>query len=227
LSGGFFKALYPVLYVNTGDVLTLIAGMVIVILVAVIANPQSLFPIKSEGSHQPGVTEQTPGIIQTTIIPEKTENGSPVLKKPDAPLYSISYTDKPFSYPLYRIPEHMEIFGASEIPSRTTEWVPFAYIENTRGGLTRFFSIPYPVWLINTTVVATTHPQYGIFRMVLCHADTGGIIKGEEIQNGGKSYRVVQYSNTSMYMIISTENIDSYYIQLETPRNYYDAYRKD
>jgi hypothetical protein len=63
--------------------------------------------------------------------------------------------------------------------------------------------------------------------MVLCHADTGGIIKGEEIQNGGKSYRVVQYSNTSMYMIISTENIDSYYIQLETPRNYYDAYRKD
>jgi hypothetical protein len=216
--------------VDTGDILTLIAGMVIVILVAVIANPQSLsiFPIMSEGSHQPGVTEQTPVIIPTTVFPEKkTEVGTLVLQKPDAPLYPISYTDKPFSYPLYRIPEHMETFGASEIPSRTTEWVPFAYIENTRGGLTRFFSVPYPVWLINTTVVATTHPQYGIFRLVLCHADTGGIIEGEEIQNGGKSYRVVQYSNTSMYMIISTENIDSYYIQLETPRNYYDAYRKD
>lgn len=213
---------------DTGDILTLIAGMVIVILVAVIANPQSLsiFPIMSEGSHQPGVTEKTPVIIPTTVFPEKTEVGSLVLQKPDAPLYPISYTDKPFSYPLYRIPEHMETFGASEIPSRTTEWVPFAYIENTRGGLTRFFSVPYPVWLINTTVVATTRPQYGIFRLVLCHADTGGIIEGEEIQSGGRSYRVVQYSNTSMYMIISTENIDSYYIRLETPRNYYDAYRK-
>ncbi len=60
--------------------------------------------------------------------------------------------------------------------------------------------------------------------MVLCYADSGGIIDGEEILNQGKSYRIIQTSNTPVYMIISTESIDRFYLRLETPRNYYEAY---
>jgi hypothetical protein len=67
--------------------------------------------------------------------------------------------------------------------------------------------------------------QYGKFRMALCYAKDGTIIEGEEIINRGNSYRVVQTSNTDMYMIISTAYIDSYHISLEAPRNYYDIYR--
>jgi hypothetical protein len=119
----------------------------------------------------------------------------------------------------------METFGASEILPRTQELVLFAFINGTGGGLTQVFSVPYPVWVINSTVVARTHPQYGIFRMVLCYADSGRIIDGEEILNQGTSYRVIQTSNIPVYMIISTENIDSFYLRLETPRSYYDAYR--
>ncbi|MDD1699562.1 MAG: hypothetical protein LUQ04_02085 [Methanoregula sp.] len=216
---------------DSGDILALISGITIVILVAVLANPQyvSWQQVSVENPSRPAVTApqtQVP-VLTTTVSVEPSPVVTPFLPKPDAPPYRILYTDKPFSYPLYKIPENMETFGASEIPWQTREWVPFAFVENTRGGLTRVFSVPYPVWLINTTVVAENHPQYGIFRMVLCYADTGGIIKGEEILRGGRSYRIVQSSNTDMYMIISVENIDSYYISLETPGNYYDTYRAE
>jgi hypothetical protein len=63
--------------------------------------------------------------------------------------------------------------------------------------------------------------------MALSYADTGGIISGEEIVYPGTSYRIVRTANTSMYMIIGVQNIDSYRILLETPREYYNAYRTD
>ena len=128
-------------------------------------------------------------------------------------------------YPRFKLPDNMVTFGASDILANSKEMVPFAFIEDTRGGLTQIFSIPYPVWVLNTTVTANLTPQYGDFRMVLCYASNGSIINGEEILNRGSSYRIIQISNTDMYMIISTAYIDRYRITLETARNYYDAYR--
>ncbi len=206
---------------DSGDTITLIAGIIIVLFVALMANPGYIDSLKHP--LQPSVP--------TVAVPQ---NPAPVAATTRVPglipaelheqLFRIVYTDKPYTYPVYRIPEHMETFGASEVLPRTKELVPFAFVENTRGGLTEIFTVPYPVWVINSTVVARTHPQYGIFRMVLCYADSGRIIDGEEILNQGTSYRVVQTSGTPVYMIISAENIDSFYIRLETPENYYDAY---
>lgn len=119
----------------------------------------------------------------------------------------------------------MVTFGASDIPLRVEENVPFAFVTGTRGGLTRVFSVPYPIWVLNTTVIAERTPQYGNLQMVLCYANNGTIIEGEEILNRGTSYRIVQTSNTDLYLIISTAYIDSYYISLETPRSYYNTYR--
>ncbi len=79
----------------------------------------------------------------------------------------------------------MQSFGASDIPLRTTELVTFAFAEDTRGGLTQTFTVPYPVWVINTTVISNVTPQYGSFRMVLCYASNGKVIEGEEILNRG------------------------------------------
>jgi len=215
--------------VDSGDVLALIAGIAIVISIAVIANPHYLsgLQISQEGLVKPAETGvQTQ--ISVTLTPEYPEQipvMTPALPKPDALPSRIFYTDKPFNYPVYKMPDHMETFGASEIPWRTIEWVPFAFIENTRGGLTQVFSVPYPVWVINTTVVAEHHPQYSTLRLALCYADTGGIIEGEEILHQGTSYRVVQTSNMDMYMIITADSTDRFRITLETPRGYYDTYR--
>ena len=216
---------------DTGDVLTLIAGIAIVIFVAFMANPEYLSELQnsSEMLLKPAetVVKTTSPFTFPSEYPEQVPVVTPGMPKPDLPPYRIFYTDKPFSYPVYKLPENMVTTGASEAPRQTQEWVPFAVIENTRGGLTQFFSVPYPIWVINTTVVAENQPQYANFRMALSYADTGGVITGEEIVKPGTSYRIVRTANTSMYMIIGVNNIDSYQIRLETPREYYTAHRND
>jgi hypothetical protein len=62
--------------------------------------------------------------------------------------------------------------------------------------------------------------------MVLCNAESGATIKGEEIVSRGTSYRIVRTVNTSMYMIIGIKDIDKYLIRLETPREYYEAHKR-
>jgi hypothetical protein len=214
--------------VDSGDVLSLFAGIAIVIAIAVIANPHYLsgLHISQDGIVKPAETVVIAqiSVIVTPLAEEQDTTLPPILPKPDAPPYRIFFTEKPFTYPVYKLPENLLTTGASETPRQTKEWVPFAFIENTRGGLTQVFSVPYPIWVINTTVVAENQPQYANFRMALCFADTGGIIKGEEIVNRGSSYRLVRTANTSMYMIIGVNNIDWYHISLETPREYYKAY---
>jgi hypothetical protein len=217
--------------VDSGDVLTLFAGIAIVIFVAFMANPEYLTGLQnsSEMLLKPAET-----VVKTTMpvtfppeYPEQIPVVTPKMPKPDVPPYRIFYTEKPFSYPSYKLPENMVTTGASEAPRQTQERVPFAVIENSRGGLTQVFSVPYPIWVINTTVVAENQPQYANFRMALCYADTGGFITGEEIVKPGTSYRIVRTANTSMYMIISVKNVDSYAIRLETSREYYNSYRTD
>ena len=105
------------------------------------------------------------------------------------------------------------------------ELVPFAYIEEKRGGLTQEFTVPYPLWVLNISVIANTSPQYGNFRMLLCNASDGTIIEGAEILNHGSTYRIIQISDTNLYMIISATSVDFYRITFETPRTYYNTYQ--
>jgi len=224
---GFIAVCVSVLYVDVRDSIALAAGIIIVLFIAVMVHPEYLAALQTPFS----ADVPAAGTIPQIRVPD---NPTPVTREISIipttsvsrdSLYRISYTNRPYTYPRYLLPDNMETFGASELPAKTLEWVPFAFVEDTRGGLTEVFSVPYPVWVINSTVVAKTRPQYSVFRMVLCSAESGEIIDGEEILNRGTSYRIVQTSNTGMYMVISTENIDSFYIRLETPRNYYDAYR--
>ena len=223
----FYLPGVKVLYVDSGDLLTLFAGIAIVVFVAVMANPGYVSELQNASTNllNPNKTVITTFLPFTTgqENPDQVPVITPVQNKSDVVPYRILYTDKPFSYPVYRLPENMGTTGASETPRESLDLVPFAVIENTRGGLTRVFSVPYPVWVINTTVIAENQPQYANFRMALCYADTGGIIRAEEIVQPGTSYRIIRTANTSMYMIISVENIDSFQIRLETPKEYYDA----
>jgi hypothetical protein len=212
--------------VEKGDVLIFAAGIATVMVIAILANSHSISgfsspapvitPVPSPDLTSPPVpTVITPAIQEVTPVPLPT----------DTPLYRIFYSDKPLTYPRFQLPGNMETFGASDTFVRDQEMVPFAFIEDTRGGLTQKFTIPYPFWVLNISVTATTRPQYGNFRMVLCYASNGTIIQGVEILNRGTAYRNVQTSNMDLYMIISTVSVDRYRIMFETPRNYYDTYR--
>ena len=214
-----------------GDILTLAGGILIVFVIALVANPQYLAAFSGAGAGATPTLAPTPtpipvpADIPLTITTPTSIEPTPTPVLADAPPYQIFYSDKPFSYPVFKLPENMETFGASNSLSGKQEMVPFAFVEGKQGGLTQTFSVPYPLWVLNTTVTADATPQYGMFRMALCYAANGNLIEGEEILNRGTSYRIVQTSNTDLYMIISTAYIDGYRINLETSREYYDLYR--
>ncbi|HII98515.1 MAG TPA: hypothetical protein HA272_04465 [Methanoregula sp.] len=214
---------------ETGDILTLVGGLFLVLVIAFVINPQYLSDLSAPVLPEPTATpipRQTPAPEPVPLQTVTTDAISlPATPRPDDPPYQIFYSDQPFSYPRFKLPENMRSYGASDIPLRTEESVPFAFVTESRGGLTQKFLVPYPLWVINTTVIANRTPQYGNFKMVLCYANNGTIIEGEEILNRGSSHRIVQTSNVDLYMIITTAYIDRYYISLETPRSYYNAYR--
>ena len=218
--------------VESGDILTVAGGLVIVLVIALVANP----------SYLQGLTATPPPVTTTinpitpitpvftspavTEVPTVTEaEPSPPPAPPVAPPYRIFYTDNPFSYPNVRLPEQMDTIGESDIPRPGEDVVTFAFIEDTRGGLTRIFSIPYPVWEMNITVNASRAPGPGNFRMALCYAKNGTIIDGVEVVNQGTAFKRIQTSNTDLYLIISTTSIDHYRIDFQTDRSYYNQYR--
>jgi hypothetical protein len=217
--------------VETGDILTLVGGLVLVLIIAFATNPHylsglspSVTPVTAVPTPESPVPDLPPTIIPVvTVTSPPAPTPAPV--RPDDPPYRIYYSSQPFTYPRFKLPDNMETFGASDLPLRNQELVPFAYIEDTRGGITQTFSVPYPVWVLNTTVIANRTPQYGNFKMALCYAKNGTILNGDEILNRGTSYRILETSNTDMYLIITTAYIDSYRISLETPRSYYNPYR--
>ena len=171
-------------------------------------------------------TPAMPTTSLTTVVPAATRVTSTPTPVPTiAPPYRLFYNSSPFSYPRFKMPENLAIFGAGDIPFRGREMVTFAYMSDQRGGLSQKFTVPYPVWVINATVIANRTPQYGNFKMVLCYGNNGTVIDGMEILNRGSMFRVIQTSGTEVYMIITSAYIDSYEIYLETPRDYYDLYR--
>ncbi|MCK9630391.1 MAG: hypothetical protein M0R30_02015 [Methanoregula sp.] len=207
-----------------GDIITLVVGVILVLIMAVVANPQvQLFPGQPAPVPTPGETPvptpvETP-VISSTPLPTSTPTPVPTI----APPYQIYYSSDPFTYPRFKMPENMNTFGAGDL-LRRDEMVTFAFMNGTRGGLSQKFRVPYPVWVLNTTVTADRNPQYGNFRMVLCYAANGTIIDGEEILNRGSMTRVVETSGAEVYMIITTAYVDYFRIELATPRDYYDAY---
>jgi len=118
--------------VEKGDILTLFGGLLIVLIIAKVTPTPTPIPVPV-----PTVIHQTP---VTPVYVEPT----PTLIPADAPPYQIFYTDKPFTYPVFKLPENMETYGASDIIARNQEMVPFAFVSEKRGGLTQVFSVPYP-----------------------------------------------------------------------------------
>ncbi len=106
LFGRFFNSFrLLVLYVESGDILALLAGIAIVIIVAVVANPPDLsgIPFSAGVGVQPTETNTRPAASGTAPPFTLTQTPGGILSKTnksDSPPYRIFYTDKPFTYPV-------------------------------------------------------------------------------------------------------------------------------
>jgi len=220
--------------VEKGDLITLIGGVILVFVIALVMNPHYLSGFPGIGGNQ--AVTPVPTVIPTardTVVLPATAISPPTAaltitstpKPTIAPPYRLFYNSSPFSYPRFKMPDNIYIYGAGDIPFRGREMVIFAFINESRGGLSQRFRVPYPVWSLNATVNAERTPQYGNFKMVLCYANNGTVIDGMEILNRGSMTRNVQVSGADLYMIITTAYIDSYQINLETPEDYYFQYK--
>lgn len=218
-----------------GDLITLIGGVVLVFVIALVLNPNYLAgipglagkPVVTPAPTMVSTVPATPVVPVTQNVPvTPAVPSTPTTRPTIAPPYQIFYSSSPFSYPRFKMPDNIDTFGAGDIPFRGREMVPFAFVSELKGGVTQKFSVSYPVWSINTTVAANRTPQYGNFRMVLCYADNGTVIDGMEILNRGSMTRHIQVYGAEVYMIITTAYIDSYRIELETPEDYYHQYSR-
>jgi hypothetical protein len=211
--------------VDKGDLFTLVGGFIVLLLVAVIVRPDSLLILSPAASQHPTptititVNETSTISPEITLTPLQVPVTKPTPSEPSPP-YRIMYTSNPFTYPKIHLPDNMVSFGASDIPLKDNRSVTFAYMEGSGGGLTQVFTVPYEVWALNMTVKADRMPQYAMFKMVVCDAKTGAVLQGGEIQFPGSMYKIVRASGP-VYMIITTSNVDSFRIDLETPYRFY------
>ncbi|MDG6256413.1 MAG: hypothetical protein QCH35_02325 [Methanomicrobiaceae archaeon] len=191
------------------DALTLVGAILIVALFSVFYSPVSPDDVQAP---------------RPTVTPTPETHNTPATPTPAPPAPSIhdpvriTYTRNYLSYPVHILPSNMNVFGASD-PDwqwRFKEMVAFAFLEESVGGLTETFSVPYPVWRVNSTLTATTTPQYALLQWVLVDATTGEILEGGELRHGGSMTKTVQVSCTAMYFIVHTRSADGITLSLET-----------
>ncbi len=211
-----------------GDILTVAGGLVIVFVIALLVNPQSL-PNLPAGGNSPGPSGGTAAplpspsaVAVTPVIP--TTVPAPVPIPAAEASYRIRYTDKPFTYPVVRLPESLEHIGESDIRRSGQDTVTFAYMAESRGGLSQVFTVPYPVWTMDIRVYDNVTPNIASFRMALCYAANGTAIDGIELIHPGTAFKRIQTADTPLYLIISTNEIEGYRIDLQTSRQYYQEY---
>lgn len=136
----------------------------------------------------------------------------------------IFFSNRPVEYPSSRLPDRLDLYG-SDMPWKNPKTITFAYIEDSKSGITQEFNIPYGLWMMNSSVIANRDPSEVWFRIALYHASNGTIIDGGEMLHGGTMYKIIETSNSDMYLIVSTHNINSYRINFETTSDYFDQVR--
>jgi hypothetical protein len=197
-----------------GDLSAVIIGISLVILLTFLLSPAAPSLRKP-----PGIV--TPSPVPTTLatpVQETTAETIPVVSTPPpVPMRRISYTNTYSLYPVRFLPGDMSTFGSSDREWKYNSSVVFAYIEENHGGLTETFTVPYPVWRLTSTLIATRSPENARFRMILVDEESGRILEGAEIRSSGSITKNVAASGRPLYMVIETENVEKFMITLEAP----------
>ncbi len=202
-----FYLTHPFTPVDKGDVFTILAALIIVSAIALVFRP----PIAEAGSEIPESPTPTPSV---TAPPAPT---SPVPLEPAR----LSYVTRVWDYPCCHLPGNLTLYGGSDPPWKgPQEIIPFAYIEEGRGGITEAFHVPYAVWRLNCSVSATVRPEAAHFRMALVELESGTIVEGADLHYPGSIIKNVERGGKDFYLIVSVNEVDSYRITLETLPGY-------
>ncbi len=188
---------------DKGDVITILAALIIVSAIALAFRPPA-----AEAGPETLAPERTPAPADTT---------PPIPASPKYPIPArITYTTRLQDYPIWHLPDNLTARGGSDPLWKETRIVPFAYVEEGRGGITGTFHVPYAVWRLNCSVSATIRPEAAHFRMALVEKESGTIAEGADMRYPGSIIKNVEVGNKDFYIIVGVEAVDSYRITLET-----------
>jgi hypothetical protein len=196
--------------VDKGDVFSILAALIIVSVIALVLRP-------------PGA-ETVPEVPETPA-PTPLGTATPI-PTPSAPLEPtrLSYATNIWNYPCCHLPGNLTLYGGSDPPWKGTQKIiPFAYIEEGRGGITEAIHVPYAVWRLNCSVSATIRPEAAHFRMALVELESGTIVEGADLHYPGSIVKNVERGGKDFYLIVSVDDVDSYRITLETLPEYFSA----
>jgi len=196
-----------------GDLAAVIIGLALVVILTVVLAPPAHLPAQPvKGAVPTRAPAFAPTPARETPGPEATlPTPPPVTTK------RIFYTQDYYLFPVRFLPSDMSIYGFSDVQWQYNSSVAFAYVEENHGGITEPFTVPYPVWRMNSTLYATRTPESASFRMVLVDEQSGRILEGTEIDHPGSVTRTVVGDPDPLYMVIDAENVDRFVISLETP----------
>ncbi|BBL68532.1 hypothetical protein [Methanoculleus chikugoensis] len=195
---------------DKGDVFSILTALIIVSVLALLLRP----PVAEAGPEIPEISAPTPAV---TVPPAPT---------PAAPLEPtrLSYATGVWDYPRCHLPDNLMLYGGSDPPWQGARGIiPFAYIEEGRGGITEVFHVPYAVWRLNCSVSSTIRPQAAHFRMALVEFESGTIIEGADLHYPGGIVKNVERGGKDFYLIVSVDEVDAYRITLETLPEYFSA----
>jgi hypothetical protein len=193
--------------VDKGDAFSILAALIIITAIALVFRP----PVAEAGPEIPESPDPTP---TATATPAPT----PVVPFEPSRLF---YVTNVWDYPCCYLPGNLTHYGGSDPPWKgTQDVIPFAYIEEGRGGISEVFHVPYAVWRLNCSVSATLRPEAAHFRMALVELETGAIVEGADMHYPGSIIKNVERGGKDFYLIVSVDDVDLYRITLETLPQY-------
>ncbi|QSZ66281.1 hypothetical protein RJ40_01585 [Methanofollis aquaemaris] len=195
---------------SSGDLLSVAAGVVIVVLVASAVQwwGDDRLPIDNSTENvQPLLLHQTDPTQSPTPVPLPT-------------ISKIGYVEKPvLKYKTYLLPDNISLFGASDPSWKTKDSVAFASLEEEHGGVTGTFTVPYPMWRMNCTVTPDDSPEYTLFRAILIDVKTNAIIEGIELRAPGHVIKNIMVSDGEYYLVVECRHAH-FTIDMETKKEF-------
>jgi len=200
---------------HRGDLIAVLVGLALVILLTAALSPPARSPVQVPATLPPTTVQATP-VTPVPGTPEETVTPGVTGTTP-FPVKRIVYTTNYVLLPVRYLPNDMAIYGFSDAQWKYTTAVPFAFIEENHGGITETFTVPYAIWRMVATVNAERTPEKATFRMVLVDEESGRIVEGAEIHFPGTVTKTVVVAQRPLYMVIETEDVDSFIITFEAP----------
>ncbi len=202
--------------VKRADILSLLAAVVILLLIAFAAPEIRTFLDITDDQESAAFTP--PIFPAAGPLPPKTFSIWQIHLNDD--LSSI-YASGTQGYPVLDFPGDMNIFGASDAQSPPI-WPPgqerqFAEFTGIRSGFSEIVQIPYSIWRVHADIKAHNQPQNSRIDWIIVDAGSGEIITGNSIAYGGSVTKNIQGSG-SFYFLVSNQNAESYRFTLETTR---------